>query len=381
MAQKNSCTLRHPIVITMSAPRFYELKVKDIRPETNDCVSVALEVPEELSSIFLFQPGQYLTFRKHIEGAEVRRSYSICTSPREGELRVAIKQVEGGKFSCFANSLLKKGEILDVMSPMGRFSPHKSEEQATKGKQYLAFVAGSGITPVMSIMRHILEEEADSQFTLVYGNRNRNTIIFREAIEGLKNRFMDRLRVYHVLSRELMDVPLFNGRIDAQKCTDFCNTLVDIQKMDEAFLCGPEEMILSVRQQLTDLGMPTSNIHMELFSSPDQPQRKHESWKKDHAKDEGPTSKVSIRLDGVTFDIDLAFNGDNILDAALAHGADLPYACKGGVCSTCRAKVVEGAVDMEVNYALEPDEVAKGFVLTCQSHPTTDRVVIDFDAR
>lgn len=362
----------------MSAPRFYELKVKDIRPETADCVSVALEVPEELRDVFLFQPGQYLTFRKHIEGAEVRRSYSICTSPREGELRVAIKQVEEGKFSGYANTQLKKGEILEVMTPMGKFSPKASDK---KTKQYLAFVAGSGITPVMSIMRHLLEDEADSQFTLVYGNRSRNTIIFREAIEGLKNRFMDRLRVYHVLSRELMDVPLFNGRIDAQKCTDFCNTLIDLSGIDEAFLCGPEEMILSVREKLVALGMPSANIHLELFSSPDQPKRKHEEWKKEHVKEDGPVSKVSIRLDGATFDIDLAYGGDNILDAALAHGADLPYACKGGVCSTCRAKIVEGTVDMEVNYALEPDEVAKGFVLTCQSHPTSERVIVDFDAR
>lgn len=362
----------------MSAPRFYELKVKDIRPETADCVSVALEVPEELRDVFLFQPGQYLTFRKHLDGAEVRRSYSICTSPREGELRVAIKQVEEGKFSGYANTQLKKGDILEVMTPMGKFSPKSSDK---KGKQYLAFVAGSGITPVMSIMRHLLEDEANSQFTLVYGNRSRNTIIFREAIEGLKNRFMDRLRVYHVLSRELMDVPLFNGRIDAQKCTDFCNTLIDLTGMDEAFLCGPEEMILSVREKLVALGMPSANVHLELFSSPDQPKRKHEEWKKEHAKEEGPVSKVSIRLDGATFDIDLAYGGDNILDAALAHGADLPYACKGGVCSTCRAKIIEGTVDMEVNYALEPDEVAKGFVLTCQSHPTSERVIVDFDAR
>ena len=362
----------------MSAPRFYELKVKDVRPETADCVSIALEVPEELREIFKFQPGQYLTFRKHLDGAEVRRSYSICVSPREGELRVAVKQVEGGKFSGYANTDLKKGEVLEVMSPMGKFSPKGLEKPA---KQYLAFVAGSGITPVMSIMRHVLEDEADSQFTLVYGNKNRNTIIFREAIEGLKNRFMNRLRVYHVLSRELMDVPLFNGRIDAQKCTDFASSLIDVKGMDEAFLCGPEDMILSVRERLIELGMPAPQVHLELFSSPDQPQRKHEEWKKEHAKEEGPMSKVSIRLDGVTFDLDLAFNGDNILDAALAHGADLPYACKGGVCSTCRAKVTEGAVHMEVNYALEPDEVKRGFVLTCQSHPTTDRVVVDFDAR
>jgi ring-1,2-phenylacetyl-CoA epoxidase subunit PaaE len=233
----------------------------------------------------------------------------------------------------------------------------------------------------MSIMRHVLEDDASSSFTLVYGNRNRNSIIFREAIEGLKNRFMNRLSVYHVLSRELMDVNLFNGRIDALKCSDFCTTLIDIKGIDEAFLCGPEDMILSVREQLVSLGMPAANIHLELFSSPDQPKRQHEQWKEEHTGETGPVSKVSVRLDGVTFELDLPYSGDNILDAALAHGADLPYACKGGVCSTCRAKVTEGEVVMEVNYALEPDEIAKGFILTCQSHPKTERVVVDFDAR
>lgn len=362
----------------MSAPRFYELKVKEVRPETADCVSVALEVPENLQDLFQFKPGQYLTFRRHLDGQEVRRSYSICASPSEGELRVAIKAVTEGRFSNYANRALQVGEMLEVMPPMGNFS---SKQSHLATRNYLAFVSGSGITPVMSIMRHVLETEPGSSFTLIYGNRNRNTIIFREAIEGLKNRFMDRLRVYHVLSRELMDVPLFNGRIDATKCSEFAASLIDLKQIDEVFLCGPEEMILSVRAQLLEKGMAAANIHLELFSSPDQPKKQHKEWKETHAAATGPTSKVSIRLDGVTFELELPYNGDNILDAALAHGADLPYACKGGVCSTCRAKVVEGAVDMEVNYALEPDEVARGFVLTCQSHPTTPRVIVDFDAR
>ena len=362
----------------MSAIRFYELRVKEVRPETADCVSVALDVPEDLQEAFRFQPGQYLTFRRHLQGAEVRRSYSICASPKEGELRVAIKSVEGGKFSGFAIAELKAGEVLEVMPPMGKFSPKNADKT---GKEYLAFAAGSGITPIMSIMRHVLESEAASSFTLVYGNRNRNTIIFREAIEGLKNKYMNRLRVYHILSREVMDVALFNGRIDGEKCAAFCRSLINLKKMDEAFLCGPEEMILSVRDELVKLGMPASDVHLELFSSPDQPKVQHAQWREQHAANDGPVSKVSIRLDGVTFDLDLAYNGENILDAALAHGADLPYACKGGVCSTCRAKIIEGEVDMEVNYALEPEEVAKGFVLTCQSHPKTERVVVDFDAR
>lgn len=362
----------------MSAPRFYQLKVKEVRPETNDCVSVALEIPEELKDTFSFAPGQYLTFRTHFDDTEVRRSYSICASPRDCELRVAIKKVEQGKFSTYANATLKKGDVLDVMPPMGKFTPRVSDK---KQKNYLAFAAGSGITPIMSIMKTVIEEEPESTFTLVYGNKNRNTIIFREAVEALKNKYMQRLRVYHILSREFMDVPLFNGRIDAQKCTDFCTSLVDIAAMDEAFICGPEEMILSVRERLVELGMESGHVHIELFASPDQPKAKHDKWVAEHAADSGPMSKVTITLDGTTFEIDLAYNGDSILDAALKRGADLPYACKGGVCCTCRAKVTDGAVDMEVNYALEPDEVAKGFVLTCQSHPTTPRVSIDFDAR
>ena len=359
----------------MSAIRFYELKVSDVRPETPDCVSVALEVPETLKTNFSFSAGQYLTFRTQLDGAEVRRSYSICTCPSENELRVAIKAVQGGKFSGFANTQLKKGDILEVMPPMGNFVSKKL------GKKYLAFAAGSGITPLMSIMKQVLQSEPESQFTLVYGNKNRNSIIFREEIEGLKNTYMDRLRVYHVLSREVMDVPLFNGRIDAAKCQAFCSSLIDLRQVNEAFLCGPEEMILGLRDQLMKMGMPQSAVHLELFSSPDQPQKHHEEWKEAHAAESGPVSQVSITLDGVTFDLELAYNGDNILDAALAHGADLPYACKGGVCSTCRAKVTEGKVDMELNYALEPDEVEKGYVLTCQSHPRTARVVVDFDAR
>lgn len=362
----------------MSVPKFYPLKVKDVRPETADCVSVALEVPAELQETFRFTPGQYLTFRTHMNDAEVRRSYSICVSPQENELRVAIKKVEKGKFSGYANDTLKKGDVLDVMPPMGKFSP---KEKGVTHKHYVAFVAGSGITPVMSIMKTILETEPNSNFTLVYGNRSRSTIIFREAIEALKNKYMQRLRVYHILSRELMDVVLFNGRIDAKKCTEFCSSLIDIKTVDEAFVCGPEEMILSVRQQLIDLGMPSSHVHMELFSSPEQPRVTHEKWTAEHAFDPTAVSKVSIILDGLTFDMDLPYNGDSILDAALKHGADLPYACKGGVCSTCRAHVAEGSVEMEVNYSLEPDEIRKGFVLTCQSHPRTERVIIDFDAR
>lgn len=358
--------------------KFHSLKVKDVKPETADCVSVALEVPEELAKDFTFVPGQYLTFRRGDGEAEIRRSYSICAGPNDCELRVAIKKVEQGKFSTYANTELKRGDVLEVMPPMGNFILKKKE---VKHKHYLAIVAGSGITPVMSIMKQVLEGDNESSFTLVYGNKSRGTIIFREAIEALKNKYMQRLRVYHVLSREMMDVPLFNGRITAEKCREFCDKLIDINTVDEAFICGPEEMILSVRQQLVDLGMDSGKVHMELFTSPDQPKATHDKWVKEHTADAGKVSKVSITLDGTTFEMDLPYNGDTILDAALKMGADLPFACKGGVCCTCRAKITEGQVEMEVNYALEPDEVEKGFVLTCQSHPRTDRVVVDFDQR
>jgi ring-1,2-phenylacetyl-CoA epoxidase subunit PaaE len=362
----------------MSVLKFYPLKVKEVRAETADCVSVSLDIPVDLAEKFRFVPGQYLTFRRHFDQAEVRRSYSICSSPKDGELRVAIKKVEEGKFSSFAHAVLKAGDELDVMPPMGNFTI-KNKEQ--KHKEYLAFAAGSGITPIMSIMKSVLEEELDSSFTLVYGNRSKNSIIFKEAIEALKNKYMTRLRVYYILSREYMDIPLFSGRIDAEKCKEFCKSLIDIHTIDEAFICGPEEMILSVRTQLTALGMPAAQVHLELFTSPDQPKAEHEKWVADHKKDSGPKSKVSITLDGTTFDMDVPFVGESILDAALKAGADLPYACKGGVCCTCRALVTDGEVEMEVNYALDEHEVQKGYVLTCQAHPRTERVVIDFDAR
>ena len=362
----------------MSVLKFYPLQVKDVRPETADCVSVSLEVPAELAETFRFAPGQYLTFRRHFGDAEVRRSYSICSSPSDGELRVAIKKVEEGKFSTYAHSELKAGEVLEVMPPMGKFTPHPNDKQH---KEYIAFAAGSGITPIMSIMKTVLEEEPNSSFTLIYGNRGKHSIIFREAIEALKNKYMLRLRIYHVLSREYMDIPLFSGRIDAAKCAEFCKTLIDVKTVDEAFICGPEEMILSVRQQLTDLGMHAADVHIELFTSPDQPKAEHEKWVSAHKSEGGPMCKVSITLDGNTFDLELGFNGESILDAALRSGADLPYACKGGVCCTCRALVTEGEVEMEVNYALDQHEVDKGYVLTCQAHPRTERVVVDFDAR
>lgn len=355
-------------------PKFHTLAIREIRRETPDCVTLAFEVPEALREAYRFTQGQHLTLKATIDGEELRRSYSICASPLEGNLRVAVKKVEGGSFSTFANEKLKVGDSLEVMTPMGRFNTELSPANA---KHYVAFAAGSGITPILSIMKAVLEGEAHSNFTLFYGNRGVDSIIFREEIEGLKNIYMGRLSVHHVLSREKLGSPLFSGRIDAEKCRAFCQKLIDPLEVDEFFLCGPQEMTDAIRGVLLEQGAEPGRIHFELFTtgriSSRQPKQPKENA--------GPAveSRIIIKLDDNTFEFPLASNGDTILDAALKAGAGLPFACKGGVCCTCRAKLLEGEVDMDVNYALEPDEVAAGYILACQSHPKTDKVSLDFD--
>lgn len=348
------------------------MQVKDIRRETEECVSIAFIVPPELREAYQFKPGQYLTLRTYIDGEEVRRSYSICSIPGDEELRVAVKQVTDGRFSTFANEQLQVGESLDVMTPMGRF---QSRLESTKG-HYLAFAAGSGITPILSIMRWILETQPNSRFTLFYGNRSTESIIFREEIEGLKNRFLDRLSVHYMLSREHPGSELFYGRITAEKCARFFRSLVDVEQIDEAFICGPEEMIHDVRAALQSAGMAERQIHFELFTTNTTPKKRRPKA----TTAESVAAQVTIRLDGLTFDFPLEDSDTSILDGALQAGADLPYSCKGGVCSTCRARLLEGEVDMDVNWALEPEELAAGYILTCQSHPRTSKVVVDFDA-
>jgi ring-1,2-phenylacetyl-CoA epoxidase subunit PaaE len=353
--------------------RFYPLTVKDIRRETVDCVSVAFTVPESLADTFAFKQGQYITLRTQLEGEEVRRSYSICVSPLDNELRVAIKEVPGGRFSTFANQQLQVGDVLEVMPPEGRFFTPLHSEQT---KYYAAFAAGSGITPVFSIMKTILETEPNSRFTLFYGNQRTETIIFREAIEALKNIYLQRLSVYYLLSKEHTGSDLFSGRIDRDRCRTFTEKLIPVGDVDEFFLCGPEEMTLGVRDELREQGVARENIHLELFGTNTGKRKKKERT----AVSGEYAAEVSIQLDGNAFTFVMNDQNESVLDAALRNGADLPFACKGGVCCTCRAKVEEGKVEMDVNYALEPDEVAAGFILTCQSHPTTDKVVVNFDA-
>ncbi len=357
------------------AVHFHKLKIKQIRKETPDCVSINFDVPTELSEYLSFREGQNITIRQVVNGEEIRRSYSICAAPYEKELKVAVKAMDGGRFSNFANAELKAGDELEVMPPTGNFYARLGEG----AKHNLAIAAGSGITPVISIIKHTLATVADSTFTLIYGNRNRNSIIFFEELEGIKNKYLHRFNFINILSREVTDVPLHHGRIDAGKLSALAG-LVDYKKMDNIYICGPEALIFGSSEFFQGLGIPKSKIHFELFTVPGETVKEKSSVKID-TKTVGKMSNISIKLDGRTFDFNLSQGGESILDAALQQGADLPYACKGGVCCSCRAKVIEGKVDMDVNYALEEDEVEAGFVLTCQSHPRTDKVVIDFDAR
>jgi len=357
------------------AVHFHPLKVKQVKKETPDCVSIAFAIPDELKKEFAFEQGQNITVKKNIDGEEIRRSYSICSAPFENELRVAVKKVEGGKFSAFANDLLKEGDTLDILPPTGKFNT-KLNTQNTK--QYLAFAAGSGITPVISIIKTTLQTEPASSFTLVFGNRGRHSIIFFEELEGLKNKYLNRFNFINVLSREKTDAPINSGRINNEKLTAL-NKLIDYKNTDDFFICGPEEMIFCVKDFLEGIGIDKRKIHFELFTTPGQ---KLAIGKRQLAKENsGPLSNITVKLDGRSFDFDLGFDNDSILDAALKQGADLPFACKGGVCCTCKARLIEGEVEMEVNWGLEQEEVEQGYILTCQSHPKTEKVVVDFDIK
>jgi ring-1,2-phenylacetyl-CoA epoxidase subunit PaaE len=363
------------ICLFMSIVKFHKVPVADIKKETEDTVSVSFGIPESLAALYQYQSGQYITCRHTINGQEVRRSYSLCSSPHEAEWRVAVKQVEDGLFSTYINQQLKVGDELELMPPMGHFVP----ADITSAKKYFGFASGSGITPIMSILKTVLQANSANTFTLIYGNKNVASIIFKEEIEALKNIYMGRLQVVHILSRERMDVDLNYGRIGQEKCKDLFTTLFDVTTIDEAFICGPEQMTMQVKDYLIENGVPASQVKFELFGTANAKKTKI-NLEAIH-KPTGAISKVSIKADDRTFVIDLAYDGENILDAALRNGADLPFACKGGVCCTCRAKITNGEVKMIVNYALEKDEVEQGFVLSCQAHPTSPEVTIDFDVR
>ena len=356
------------------ATHFHNLKVKEVKRETPDCVSVSFLIPEDLTEMFAFKEGQNITIKKNINGEEVRRSYSVCNAPFEKELRVAIKKTKGGLFSSFANDELKAGDTLEIMPPTGRFNAKPETGN------YLAIAAGSGITPIISIIKHTLKTQAQSSFTLIYGNKSRGSIIFFEEIEALKNKYMERFTCINILSRERTDADINYGRIGTEKLEGLKH-LLNFKTFSDAYICGPEEIIFASAAFLEENGLPKKNIHFELFTTPGQKHSGISNIQLAEEKDAGPKSNITIKLDGRSFNFDLAYKAENILDAALQQGADLPYACKAGVCCTCRAKLIEGKVHMDVNYALEDDEVAQGFILTCQSHPLTEKIVVDFDVK
>ena len=355
--------------------QFNSLKVLDIRKETSDTVSILFDVPDRLKEIYQFIQGQYLTLRQQINGEDVRRSYSLCTSPVDGELRVAVKKIPNGLFSTYANEELTIGDELDVMPPAGKFY---TEVRPNQAKSYVAFAAGSGITPIMSIMKTVLAVEPQSTFTLFYGNKNSQTIIFKEEIEDLKNIYTDRLSVYHLLSRETQGIDLFYGRLNQEKCTSIFQKMPQLLKADEYFMCGPGEMIEIVNQELQSNSVDKSKIHFELFTSPGSKSGELNK-SNDTVEVKNVESEITIVIDGDESTFGLETKGTNILDAALEAGVDAPFACKGAVCCTCRAKVLEGEVKMDLNYSLEDDEVEQGYVLTCQAHPITEKVTVSFD--
>ena len=356
------------------AAKFHELTISKVEDLTSDAKAISFAIPSDLRNAYDFEPGQYLTLRAEIEGEDVRRSYSISSPLGENALTVGIRRVEGGKFSSYATNELKAGQKLQVMTPDGRFTAKIGEL-----KNALLIAAGSGITPMMSIAQSLLEGDLDANVTLVYGNRETKSIMFREQLEFLKDRFMDRFTLIHILSREDQDVPILNGRIDADKIRALDNTnAIDLVGADGIFICGPGEMIEVVRDTCAALGVDNAKVHFELFTPADgQEPRKAPTKEMLEAAEQGVA--VEVILDGTKRSFKLTDADQTVLEAANAHGLDLPFSCKGGMCCTCRCKVANGSAEMDVNYSLEPWEIEAGFTLACQARPTSDKLTLDFD--
>ena len=366
----------------MIAFKFHDLQVANITPEAAGAVAITLQVPTELQSGFNFKAGQFLTLRATIEGNDVRRSYSISSSEdsfkKTGTLEVGIRPVQGGVFSNWAATKLKVGDVMRVMPADGRFVV-----QRPRAIHRVGFAAGSGITPILSILATTLEQQPESKFTLVYGNRRMDSVMFNESLQDLKDRYPNRLTLIHVLSRQAQEVPLLEGRIDAAKVKEIVSSLLPAASMDEVFICGPEAMIEATEKALIEVGVPARNIRTERFTSPTLealPANERKQVVLGHAPESKGEVALTIVLDGKKHQMQMSVT-DKILDVALAAGLDLPYSCKGGVCCTCRAKVMQGSVVMEKNFTLEKWEAEQGFVLSCQAKPTSKEVVMSFDER
>lgn len=354
--------------------KFYPLTIAEVRQETRDTIVATLAVPTDLRERFAFTQGQHLTLRAKINGEDLRRSYSICSAVQDADLRVAIKRTPGGQFSTWANDTLKPGVSVEVMPPMGHFNLPLS---ADHDKRYLAFAAGSGITPMLSIIKTTLAAEPRSAFTLVYGNRASAAVIFREELAELKDLYRERLNIVYVMSREQQDIELFNGRITREKCDQLFERWIAVADHDAAFVCGPEAMMHAVSDALQARGMAKADIKIELFAA-SIPKHQHVAQSRPLVGKQ--ECEVTLVIDGSHRGFTMDKDQESVLDAGLKQGIDIRYSCKGGVCSTCRCKVIEGKVEMDANYALEDYEIARGFVLSCQAFPVTDRVVLDFDS-
>jgi len=353
--------------------KFYSLTIAQVRQETRDTIVATFAVPGALRERFAFTQGQHLTLRALVNGEDLRRSYSICSAVQDGDLRVAIKRTPGGQFSTWANDTLRPGIAIEVMPPMGHFN---LPVDPANRKRYLAFAAGSGITPILSIMKTALATEQQSSFTLVYGNRASSSVIFREELAELKDVHAERLALVYVMSREQQDIDLFNGRITGEKCQQLFDGWIDVADHDAAFVCGPESMMQAVSQALQARGMPKESIKVELFAASIPRKTKVAPVQ---AAGERQECEVTVLMDGNQRRFLMQRDKESVLDAALNQGIDMRYSCKGGVCATCRCKVLEGKVEMDANFALEDYEIARGFVLSCQAFPVTDRLVVDFD--
>ena len=355
--------------------QFHNLKIAEVRRETADAVSIRFEIPPALKDMFAFKAGQHLTLRTQRDGEDLRRNYSVCVAPHENEIRIAVKQMPGGRFSSWANVNLKPGAEIEVLPPLGRFVVPMA---ASTDPYYIALAGGSGITPVLSILKTVLAENPRARFTLLYGNRDSASIMFLEELAGLKNRYLDRLEIYHFLENEAEEIELFNGRLDRAKCDDAFSSLVDAREADTIFICGPGPMMDAAEESLKARGVSPERIIIERFTTG---KVSAEQLARDEAlQQKAQGMQLTVTLDGRRSKISFDAAKGNILESVQAAGLPAPYACKGGVCSTCRAKVLCGTVTMKKNYGLSDEEVAQGYVLTCQSVPTSDDVALSYDA-
>ncbi|MDC9719618.1 MAG: 2Fe-2S iron-sulfur cluster-binding protein [Gammaproteobacteria bacterium] len=365
----------------MADTNFYTLTIDEVKPETQTAVRVGFKVPEALKHTFVFNPGQFLTLQITIDGTPVRRSYSICSGVDDGHLRVGIKRVRGGVFSNHANDHFKVGDSIEVMPPQGQFSP---QLDAKHQKNYMCLAVGSGITPILSIISSLLSREPQSMVSLVYGNKRTNTVMFKEELSFLKSRYLNRFKWVNIMSQEDQGSDTLKGKVDNKRGYLLQkHKIINILETSEAFICGPESMISEVSHGFRLEGLANEQIHYELFSnsSADSDIMLEKSRQRIQQYGEDKTSKVTVISDGRAIDFDLATVGSNILDAGMDNGIELPYSCKAGVCSTCKAKLIKGQVDMDISHGLEPHEVEAGFILTCQAHPVSDEVIVSFDDR